>query len=150
MKLNILPLLIAIPLSCVSPLFSCDRFKKEASQAENPRGGRCYITKDQANYLCLDFTEGYDANTAQTTCATEYNRYKKSTSAWGQDWLVGDFNTCDTSGSLGSCARSDGVLYYYSKFGNAAAAESDCVSTHSGTWTTSVGLESDEMTDEED
>jgi len=115
-------------------MLSCSRELKEADQATDPKGGRCYINKGSSNYLCLDFNEGFDANTANSTCMTEYNRYKNGASGWDIDWLVGDFNTCDTSGSVGACTRSDGILYYFSKYGTAASAESDCVSTHTGIW----------------
>lgn len=121
--------------------FGCKKERSDLDQVSNVRGGRCLLSKSSSDFLCLNFNTDYDANTASSTCQTEYNRYKTSHSVSGISSLSGNSNTCanGTSGtSIGSCTRSDGIIYYYSTHWSAGNAQTDCLSTHSGTWAQSL------------
>lgn len=117
---------------------SCAQQRSDLDQVANVQGGRCLLSKSGSSFLCLNFNSGYDSNTASNTCNTEYNRYIASSSVSGISWLSGNANTCSSATSntsVGSCTRSDGIIYYYNTFWTAGTAQTDCTSIHAGTWT---------------
>lgn len=129
---------ILFPVLLLILTAGCQQQQDDAHQISNITGGRCFLQKDGHNYLCFDFRAGSDSNVNSDTCTSEYNRYLSGYGgARGKDWLSGDANTCSAGTSdtaVGTCTRSDVVIYYYNTDWSAGSAQTDCTSVQSGTW----------------
>lgn len=118
---------------------ACAQQKSDADQAANIRGGRCFLTKDGHNHLCMDFNQDSDSNADATACTAMLSSYLGSyTGSRGQDFLSGNANTCASNTSdtvVGRCTKTDGVISYYTADWSAGTSQADCTAV-SGTWST--------------
>ena len=100
--------------------------------------GTCGVSKTPNDVVCLDFDSSQNISDSQSFCqGTFYSTYQGSVGANGNVFVeaTASIISCSSTNSLGKCDMNRGKITYYTPVWDNSTAQSDCQTTHSGTWT---------------
>lgn len=106
----------------------------EDAAVVSTKGGRCILSQDLEEKICVDFDSDLESGDATDVCDT----LKEAFSYNGSSFQTGTDHTCSGESdvnAVGTCEVSYGVINYGDSGWTTESGQSDCEDSQDGTWT---------------